>query len=239
VAAAANGIWAISEVDVALVNELIRSPLDGVVLALDVDGVVLTTSQGEQRDWKSTFGERFDVDAEQLVTEFFARAWPEVIRGNVAIEPTMGDAINRLGWTMSVDEALDAWFEADFTPDLEVVAAAREWSDLGVRLVVVTNQEHRRAAYLRRRLLEVLPVEDVLYSAALGYVKDEQEFYTAADAQLRERWVDPSVVFVDDTLKNVVAARNHGWRAIHFEQSSLWRSLINQALIEAAGGANG
>jgi putative hydrolase of the HAD superfamily len=208
-------------------------PLEGVVLALDVDGVVLDSALSEQGEWKSRFGERFNVDAEQLSTEFFASAWAGVVRGTTDIEPELENVINRLGWSMTVEEALDAWFEADFSPNLQVVEAAKGWSDLGARLVLVTNQEHRRARYLQSHLAALLPLHDVIYSAAVGYLKDEVAFYRAADQQLGATSSTP-VVFVDDTLRNVVVARQHGWRAIHFERSSTWRSLIEEALGDAA-----
>jgi FMN phosphatase YigB (HAD superfamily) len=38
------------------------------------------------------------------------------------------------------------------------------------------------------------------------------------------------VVFVDDTLDNVEAARAHGWNALHFVRTESWRTSIDDAL---------
>jgi putative hydrolase of the HAD superfamily len=210
------------------------SRLRGVVLALDVDGVILNDALGGSTRWKSIFGEKFGVNADLLRAEFFGRAWSRVIRGQLLIEPALEEAITALGWTMTADQVLNIWFEADYFPDNEVVATAIGWVQQGARLVLVTNQEHRRAEFLKLRLSEILPLSGFVYSAAIGFVKEEREFYPIADTQLGTSGLADAVVFVDDTFENVEAARSHGWRGIHFEKSTAWQSTIDYSLQQAA-----
>lgn len=216
------------------VNPIASTRLQGVVLALDVDGVILDDARGGSMRWKSAFGEKFGVSADLLSKEFFGRVWSRVIRGQFPIESALEETITALDWTMTVDQVLNIWFETDYYPDNEVVAAAFSWAQQGARVVLVTNQEHRRAEFLKFRLSKLLPLGGFIYSAAIGFVKEEREFYPIADTQLGTSELADAVVFVDDTLENVEAARSHGWRAIHFEKSTAWQSRIDYSLQQAA-----
>jgi putative hydrolase of the HAD superfamily len=205
------------------------SPLDREkVLALDIDGVILRTTD-ESDSWRSVFSETFDVDSSLLQGSFFRPPWPEVVRGLLPIESALGEAISTLGWVMSVEEALQVWFEADFYPDLDVIRAANEWASDGVRVVLVSNQEHRRADYLRERLGSLLSAE-IICSADVGYIKSERLFYDSAERRLAFSDGYQEVVFVDDTLENVEVATAHGWSGLHFVETDSWRSLIGESL---------
>ena len=208
-------------------------PLDGVVLALDVDGVILDPTAGGRGGWSAVVAARYGVEADDLQSIFFARAWADVIDGRKAVEPALTAALQELGWSMSAEDLLACWFEADSAVDDEVARAARSWADDGARIVLVTNQEHRRARFLQERLGAPLPISAMAYSAALGYVKTDPAFFPAACRLLAINESD-HVVFVDDSVENVEAARRFGWTAVHFIASGDWRTEIDTALAAAA-----
>ncbi|HEY5111759.1 MAG TPA: hypothetical protein VII67_05445 [Acidimicrobiales bacterium] len=207
--------------------------LTGVVLALDVDGVLLATPNDPRDHWLSQFSRRFGVDADDLRTTFFRRWWPEIIVGRQAIEVGLAEAFSSLGWNIDVEDALSCWFDGDFFVDNEVVSAAKEWSSRGARVVLATDQERRRVAYLERRLAPLMPFEGVAYSGQLGHQKEEAAFYPAAEIYLgiSHREV---VVFVDDRVDNVAVAQQHGWRGCHFEKGNHWRRRIESLLLQAS-----
>ena len=62
-----------------------------------------------------------------------------------------------LRWDIDVDEALHCWFEADFVPNGDVVKWASDYARRGVSIAIATNQEHRRAKFLKERLAALLP----------------------------------------------------------------------------------
>jgi putative hydrolase of the HAD superfamily len=209
------------------------SRLDGVVLALDVDGVVLDSERGGLGKWHREVEQRYGVDIADLQRVFFQPSWPEIVRGQRPIEPALDATLHELAWPMATEALLACWFDADFVVDEDVVAAATEWAAAGARVVLVTDQEHRRAAYLRDALTGVLPISAFAYSAALGRTKRDDGFFRAACDALG---IDPSsstVVFVDDSLPNVEAARRHGWTAVHFTRADGWRDEIDGALRRA------
>ena len=198
------------------------------MLALDIDGVILRDPT-EFGSWRSVFSETFGVDAALLQESFFRTMWPDIVRGRLPIEPALGDAISALGWDMPVEDALRVWFDADFHPDLDVIQAVGAWARGGVRVVLVSNQEHRRVGYLVERLASLLAA-DIAYSAEVGYIKSERPFYDAAEKRLGIVGDSQHVVFVDDTLDNVEVARAYGWNALHFVRTESWRSSIDDAL---------
>ncbi|HVB50368.1 MAG TPA: hypothetical protein VND89_01310 [Acidimicrobiales bacterium] len=207
--------------------------LSGVVLALDVDGVVLEAPNDPREHWLKQFTRRFGVEADELRTTFFKQWWPEIIVGRQPIEVGLAEVFSSLGWNIDVEDALACWFDGDFFVDNDVVSAAKEWSSRGARVVLATDQERRRVSYLERHLSPLLPFCGIAYSGQLGHQKVEAAFYPAAENFLgvSQREV---VVFVDDRVVNVTVAQQHGWLGWHFEKGDDWRRGIESLLLRAS-----
>jgi putative hydrolase of the HAD superfamily len=201
-----------------------------VVLALDVDGVLLDPDRGGLGPWPDAFSARFGVDAHLLDEAFFQAAWSDVIVGRAPIEPALAGALDELGWSMDVEEALHCWFEADAVLDPAVVGAALQWAGDGARLVLASNQEPRRARFITERLGAVLPLQGGAFSGTLGLLKSDPRFYGRAERQLGLDGPGATVVFVDDSMVNVAAATGHGWHGIHFDPGADWRGPVDEAL---------
>lgn len=198
-----------------------------LTLALDVDGVLLDHERDGAGYWGNELTAQFGIDEEQLRQAFFARCWGDVVTGRQSIEAPLANALREIAASVDVEAVLACWFEADYVPCEASVDLARRVASAGHRIVLATNQEHRRAAYLQRRIGEALPLAHLFYSAAIGYKKDDLRFFEAASTELgltpNER---QSVVFVDDTLINVETARTFGWRAIHATSDGSWRQEV-------------
>ena len=202
------------------------------ILAVDVDGVLLDPSRGGLGPWGNAVRDRLGIDRSALRDAFFLPYWDEIVTGHTAIEPPLSRALGELGTSASVDEVLACWFEADFVVDEPVVAAVRAWADQGVTVVLATNQEPRRLAFLRERLGAVLPLTAVLGSAELGVVKGDDRFWSAAAAQLALPADAPRPVLLDDDLGNVTVARRCGWGGVHFAGEGSWVDDVERALRE-------
>jgi putative hydrolase of the HAD superfamily len=210
--------------------------LDGLLIALDVDGVLLDSDRAGAGPWQLVVAERFNVKPDDLQRHFFDPYWSEVIVGRRPIEPALAATIAERSWPVTVEALLACWFESDFCPAPEVVDAARSWRDRGARLALVTNQEHRRAHDLQERLGDLLPFDQMVYSAAVGYVKRQPEFFAVATRSLAGGSTAPCpVVFLDDTLEHVTVAQAAGWTAVHFETGA-WRGPM-EAVLESASSA--
>ena len=192
------------------------SPSD-LVVALDVDGVLVDANRDDH--WLDSVAAELDLTAADF-DPWFATHWVDVVTGKRAIEA----ALATFAEGFDVEGFLRRWFEASSTLNDEVVEAARSWSAAGARLVLATNQEHRRAAHLREHLGAQLPLDDVFYSADFGVGKPSAKFFGFADARLD----GARVVFIDDARANVESARAHGWHAIHYPHDADWREQVDR-----------
>jgi FMN phosphatase YigB (HAD superfamily) len=206
------------------------------LLALDVDGVILDPQRGGRGPWQLAFSERFGVDARRLDKTLFATVWADVITGKRPIESALHEALQELGWGMGVDAALQCWFEEDFVTAPAVMAATTAWSQLGIPLALVSNQEPRRARFIEGRLAQLLPVSGVAFSGDLGVVKSDPDFYGQAEHRLGVIGLGRSVVFLDDSPGNVETAARHGWTAIRFTKDKDWQREVSTALAHAQAG---
>ena len=160
----------------------------------------------------------------------FATAWADVITGKRPVESALTEALQELGWGIGVDDALRCWFEEDFVTTPAVMAAATAWSQLGVPLALVSNQEPRRARFIEDRMASLLPISGVAFSGDLGVVKSDPAFYHQAELCLGVAGTGQSVVFLDDTPRNVEVAASHGWTAVHFTKDGDWQGDVSAAL---------
>lgn len=206
------------------------SEAPGVILAVDVDGVLLDPSRGGRGSWKEELRARHGIDPAALNTAFFAPFWQDIIVGRIPIEPALAMALEQLGIKVDLEDVLTCWFESDFHLNQDVVDQINRWIDEGLPVVLATNQEHRRASYLAERLGKLFAVRSVLYSAELGFVKDDARFFAAADVRLGIRRQATAMVLLDDDSRNVDAARRFGWLSVRFGRDRPWRQDVDAVL---------
>lgn len=200
-----------------------------LTLALDVDGVLLDSDRDGAGHWSRELRERFGIDPEQLSDTFFAPSWRDVVTGHQPIEPVLARALVDMGSTVDVETVLACWFEADYVPIEPSFDLARRVARSGKRVVLATDQEHRRASHLRQNIGGAIPLAHIFYSADVGYQKRDPRFFEHASAQLDLATSERSgVVFVDDRIANVDVARSCGWHAIHATGDTTWRDEVTK-----------
>jgi len=200
-------------------------------LALDIDGVLLDPDRNGDGHWTNELESRFGINENQIQEAFFSKSWDEVLHGQRSIEECLSEALARIGTTVDVESVLSCWFDADYVPIQETFDLARRASQAECRVVLATNQEHRRAEYLRRRIGAAVTLDHIFYSADIGYPKHDRRFFEAASQRLGLTADQlPSVVFVDDGAKNVEVARSFGWRAVHATVDRAWRQEVTELL---------
>ncbi len=89
---------------------------------------------------------------------------------------------------------------------------------------MATVQEHERASYLWNTLRLRDLFDDMHYAAQLGVSKPSPDFYAAVE----QRVVLPAsaIAFIDDSEKNVEAARARGWKAALWTPGATLSTLI-------------
>jgi putative hydrolase of the HAD superfamily len=202
-----------------------------LTLALDVDGVLLDSERGGHGHWTNELTNRFGITQDQLRQSFFMRVWDDVVNGRRDIEMALAESLEFMGSEVDVEDVLACWFEADFVVFDAAIDLAQRAASAGIRVVLATNQEHRRARYLRDRLGQMVPLDRVLYSAEFGVQKHQSAFFEVASKQLGVSEGSRSeIVFVDDLLENVETARKSGWQAVRALPDFRWMAEVEKLL---------
>lgn len=185
-------------------------------IMMDVDGVLVGGRPQDGAHLFTDLEQDLGIPPEVLQREFFKPRWPAIVTGQKALGPELSEVLTVIAPTVSAEALIDYWFRNDSRIDQDVLSAIGELRAAGDRVYLATNQEHMRANYLMTDMGLEGHVDGIFYSAALGHRKPSKEFYTlateAAGALLE------SIVLVDDTQDNVVAARDFGWNAVHWKQ---------------------
>jgi putative hydrolase of the HAD superfamily len=185
-------------------------------IMLDVDGVLV---KGRPQDGAHLFTDLerdLGITVSQLQQEFFKPRWADIVTGKRPIEPDLGEVLARIAPDVTAADLMAYWFRNDSRIDQDVLRAVRALRGQGSRVFLATNQEHRRADYLMNEMGLEPEVDGIFYSAALGHRKPSPDFYALATDSCGSN--ASGIVLIDDTHDNVVAAREFGWSAIHWQE---------------------
>ncbi|WP_052249519.1 HAD family hydrolase [Tateyamaria sp. ANG-S1] len=133
------------------------------------------------------------------------------MRGQADLRAELVEWIDFAGHDVDADAFMAYWFAKDALPDAEVLAHLNR---PGVRHVIGTNNEPRRAGYIENQMGFGSRVERIFASGRIGHAKPDAEYFTHI-----EDWSEaptPAHVLIDDTKRNVDAAQARGWDAFHF-----------------------
>jgi putative hydrolase of the HAD superfamily len=180
-------------------------------LMLDVDGVLIRGRPEDGQPWSTTLATDLGIDPTRLQTAFFRPFWSQIVTGKRGLAETLADCLPRIGAKVTAKDFIAYWFARDARLDPEMLEDVGALRAKGLRVILCTNQDHLRAAYLMQDLGLGAHVDGIIYSATLGARKPEAAFFTAARAQTG---LPPeALLLIDDTRANITAARKAGWRA--------------------------
>lgn len=177
-------------------------------LLLDADGVLQSIPGGQIDRAIPHLGDRVDV-----LDEIFAQELP-ALRGEGDFLVDLRRTFERHGIDLDADELYaDLWNAIEVAPEMRDLVHRARAAGYGVHLG--TNQHRQRAAYMRTELGYDDLFDVSCYSCELGAVKPERAFFERA----LDRIGAPAatVLFVDDSLRNVEGARAAGLAAEHWD----------------------
>ncbi len=195
------------------------------VIACDVDGVLVHGMTDGRYDWQDALARDFGISQDE-VAAFFRDDWDACILGEADLCDVLPPYLKRWGYGGTVDDFLAFWFANDSNLDHDLI---EEISGLGsrCRLVLATNQDRHRAAYLWNELGLSRRFERMFASSAMGARKPETQFWQMIADELGEA-TGPDVLLIDDSEKNVDAARRFGWQAVHYGDRADLDHLIGE-----------
>ncbi|MDH4271136.1 MAG: HAD family phosphatase, partial [Candidatus Aminicenantes bacterium] len=106
------------------------------------------------------------------------------------------------------------YYEDIFTMNIPVLQLVRRLKAAGYRLVLLSNTDVVRYAFIQRRFPETQIFDAYVLSYEVGLMKPELAIYFEAG---RRAGVEPQeCVFIDDLADNVEAARGAGMHGLHY-----------------------
>lgn len=174
----------------------------------DLGGVLLRT---EDREPRTRLAERLGMTYEELEGAVYGSREP--MRGEISAEDHKRSVLKNLGLPEdSMDEFGKGFWGGDrldgklvdfirgLRGDYSTALLSNAWDDLRPLLVNVW------------RIADAF--DHIFISAEMGLAKPDPRIYQAVSAEIGK---EPSeLVFVDDFIENIQAAREEGWNAIHF-----------------------
>ena len=179
-------------------------------ILLDADGVVQTTTPDFMAQLRGLVGDAERADA---FLEAAFEAEGRALIGEGDFRTDLLAVMERFGVVRSIDDVMRAWASIAPVPGvLELVASLRA---AGHACYVASNQQVYRATHMSETLGYRDAFDGEFYSYALGARKPDPRFFSGVLAALD---VEPSsLLFVDDHMPNVEAARTLSIRAIQFD----------------------
>ncbi len=181
---------------------------------VDVDGVVVRPTN--PLGWSVDIERDLGIPAAALQSRFFQVHWDDVIHGRAGLRKRLDAVLAEIAPHVSCEQFIHYWFQGDAELDARLLTQLAAIRATGVALHLATVQEHERAAYLWNDLGLRDHFDDMHYAANLGASKPSQAFYEAVERRVGLR--GSAIAFIDDSERNVQAARERGW------QAALWTS---------------
>jgi len=191
---------------------------------MDVDGVLIATTRLAGR-WDRDLEADLGVKPDDLQRAFFTPHFKAIVLGREPIEPRLGEALAKIAPGVTVEAMLAYWFAKDAELDEELLSDLKGYRARGLSLHLATVQEHRRADHLWNGLNFKARFDGLHHSAAVGAAKPDPAYYAAVQERVGLAAAD--LLLVDDSTRNVEAAREAGW------QARLWTG--EQRLAEVLG----
>ena len=182
------------------------------LIAWDFDGVLNRGYDGGFHLWQQTFEADLGVSAEVFTTYMFGSGqFADVLIGKRDLLDLLAGWIAADAVPHTPETILTYWLQKDAMLDAKVL----DWqSRCPIPGVIATNNEARRADFIWNQLGFAKRMQKIFASGPLGVRKPDAGFFEAI-----ERWSGlppPKILLIDDSEKNITAAKARGWQVFHF-----------------------
>lgn len=193
------------------------SPIRHVLF--DADGVLQVVPGGWYAAMEPYLGDR--------AREFLHKTWKDelpTLSGDGDYMPMLAAALAEYGVTAPVDVVYrDVWHRIELIEESFAIVRGLRRNGYGVHLG--TNQEQHRGGHMRSALGYDSLFDTSCYSYDLGFAKPDPAFFTEAARRIGA--APESILFIDDSLRNVEGARAAGMDAAHWDIEQGHEALIH------------
>ncbi|MCP4176842.1 MAG: HAD-IA family hydrolase [bacterium] len=178
-------------------------------ILFDADGVIQTTPKTFITQLKSLIQD--DEKADQFLNDIFTTENPFLKSGN-NFEKELSIVLKKWNVKTPVDQVLKIWELIHPVP--EIIEEIRNLQENGIKCYLATNQQSYRADYMRSVLNYDEIFDESFYSYQMGTVKPEELYFQKIISKLTIH--SSKILFIDDKLNNITAARKCGIQAFQF-----------------------
>lgn len=186
-------------------------------LFFDVDGVLINGfhAREERRNrWDKNIEADLGIRFENF-QEIFGQWFPEVLQGRLDFEEEMDRWLKRNDYDLKAWQVINYWHQKDSDVESSVIEVVCKLSVLpDLKLYTATNQTHARIIYLRDVLRWGYYFSDFYYSARLGCLKNNPEYFIKIENHLGSSPESEIFLYFDDDPVNIQIAAARGWNAV-------------------------
>jgi len=174
----------------------------------DLGGVLLRT---EDRTPRTKLAQRLGMTYEELEDQVYGSR--EAMRGEISAEIHKRTFLEKLGLPENAMNEFGDEFWGGDRMDAMLVDFIRNLRGTYTTALLSNAWDDLRPLLINRwKIADAF--EHIFISAEMGLAKPDPKIYQVVESELKK---DPSeLVFVDDFIENVQAARKQGWNAVHF-----------------------
>ena len=189
-------------------------------MIFDADGMLV-----QEESFSERFAQDFDVPAESIMP-FFENEFQLCLVGKADLKIELQKYIDQWGWQGSVDSLIEYWFSGAKV-DQDISATIAKLRKRGTKCFLATNQEFYRSEYFAQQLGFADIFDAIFCSAIIGYKKPQGEFFAAIAKQISPIRKN-EVLFWDDKLENVNAAKQFGFQAKQYTNYQSFETIIKK-----------
>ncbi|UBF25143.1 HAD-IA family hydrolase [Kovacikia minuta CCNUW1] len=184
----------------------------------DADGVVV-------HPWRfARYLEREHRITDAQTQEFFRGTFLNCLVGQADLKTELAPFLQKWGWRESVDTFLQRWLIEEDAVNIQLIGAIADLRNQGIRCYLATNQENYRASYMKQIMGFSRLFDGAFFSAEIGAIKPNLDFFEYVTAAIGQP--PSSMLFWDDSEKNVQAARKHGWQAEQYTDFETFQMVL-------------
>lgn len=191
---------------------------DADIVIWDFDGVINRNYDDKGFLWFRNVEAELGITQDSIKQALFTGRWAPVLTNKIHVYDLLAEVLPTLGFKGTPAAFFDYWMERDFALDHEILGLMRRIKSLGKKQAIGTNNEPLRTALIweKHGMREI--ADHMFSSGLLGVAKPTAEYFEHIRKALD---VSPErILFIEDTPKNIDAARAAGWRAIAYGDSS-------------------
>ena len=170
-----------------------------------------------------------EATAKALAEKFFQNYsgdWADFDRGTVTPPDLVQRIARRTGLAAADVQRVVDGVPRELQPVPETLGLLRRLRDAGRGLYFLSNMPGPYATHLEQTHACVGWFRDGVFSARVAFIKPEAAIYQLAAVRFGHAPED--LVFMDDHLPNVLAARQQGWNALHFSSAAAAEAELSQ-----------